>query len=102
MGDLGKELLGAAVDGVHDGLKHYLDEAFYKGYDRATDFCIGYISQRIDTLRGRIKDGKFLSKEEQYLMVYLEELQNEIENELPQFRENRTTRVARVVRKDNQ
>ena len=67
--NVGLDLLEKSGEAFNEAVKNRLDDEFYRGYDRATNVCTKHISHKIKTLRSKIKDGKSLSKEEQFLMV---------------------------------
>ena len=85
--DIGKDIIG-------DVGKRFLDDEFYRGYDKATNICISRISFKVEDLREKIKGGKSLSKEEQFLMIQLEDLQRELEDSLSRARMNIRVRIV--------
>ena len=95
----GKLVLDEGKEILREVENNHFDDAFYRGYDRASRVCIKHISHKVGTLRKQIKEGKYLSKEDQFLMVQLEDLQREIEEQLSKFRVNIR---AKIVKKDSQ
>jgi hypothetical protein len=79
--------------------KSYLDKEFYRGYDTATRICVRHISHKVAILRKKIKESKSLSKDEQFLMIHLEDLLKELEE---RFSKSRFIARAKIVKKDSQ
>ncbi|MFC5647825.1 hypothetical protein ACFPYJ_01580 [Paenibacillus solisilvae] len=84
-----KEVL---TDTLHDVREHVREsentrmaKAFYDGYDKATDICVGIITKKIEELFSKINSDSSLSKQEQFMLLKLNELKSETEKELRDF-----------------
>ncbi|MCL2373195.1 MAG: hypothetical protein FWC78_07310 [Defluviitaleaceae bacterium] len=95
---VGSAILNETVNAFKDAEKNYSDEEYYKGYDKATRYCMDVISERIDELRCKILEGKNLPKEEHFLKANLEEIRNELEKILLRGRRNIRPIVKGAVR----
>ena len=77
------------IDAIEDGRKNARNAIYFEGFDEAANVCMETIDIKIEKLFIKIKDGKSLSAQEQFLLAQLNELKKEIDGNLIKYLENR-------------
>ena len=78
MANLLKDASKKIFVGIHN-------DVYLKGYDEAADICVSHITRSIDKLKRRMRNDNKLSEKEQFLMITLEDLRDEIEDALKEI-----------------
>ncbi|MEV4535399.1 hypothetical protein AB0J82_16365 [Asanoa sp. NPDC049518] len=97
MGDL---LRGALLGGVRRVVNDRENDAFAHGFEEAAGICLGLLSKSIEGLMDQIKSGKFLSDQEQFLLLRLNEMKSETEGHLRDFWDSVATDEESVGRSE--
>lgn len=87
LNDLGQWVLGSVRQVANDRVNAERGE----GFKDAADIAMGVLTERIDTLQGKMKQSPYLTNEEQVLLSNLIELRVEIANAFDAFWERTAT-----------
>jgi hypothetical protein len=70
---------------VRESADSHMNDAFFDGYNTAANICVDVITKNIHELFSQINSGSFLSDQEQFLLLKLNDLKSETEEKLVDF-----------------
>lgn len=80
-----KEIGNDTLKKVRESADSHMNDAFFDGYNTAANICVDVITKNIDELFSQINSGSFLSDQEQFLLLKLNDLKSETEEKLVDF-----------------
>lgn len=83
-----RDLAGEVTDRIREDATDRLDARFEEGFNEAANICVNLLSKKIDGLLSQVKQGSYLSENEQFLLAQLNNLRSEAEAGLRGFWSN--------------